>query len=203
MRQQFDLIKQNFHSRKGQADLLKQTLSSAETQIGYLKSQLVIEADVLKLLQAVSASTWTNTKTVIESIITRGLRSIFFDKTYSFVVNQEVKRSVPSVSFAILDDGMELDVVDEVGGGIADVVSLLLRLAFMILYRPKVRQLLVLDESAKHLSSIYQPYLGKFLKQVCAELGITILMVTHQAQLAEEADQIFRISKTGKTCKVS
>ena len=202
MRQQFESVKQAFFRRKGQADLLRRSLSENEKALADTKATIILEVEVLKLLQGVSASTWNNTKTLVESIVTRALQAIFFDKSYKFVLNQEIKRNVPSVSFAVSDEGMELDIVDEIGGGIADVVALVLRLAFVVLYRPQVRPFLVLDEPLRHLSVSYQPHAAKFLKQVCQELGVSLLVVTHQKELASEADQVFHLEKVGKTCQV-
>ena len=203
MRKQFETIKQEFFRRKGQSDLLRKSLTDSEAFLARTKETIVLEIEVLKLLQGVSSSTWSNTKGLVESIVTRALQAIFFDKSYKFVLNQEIKRNVPSVSFAVEDEGMELDIVDEIGGGIADVVALVLRLAFVVLYRPKVRPFLVLDEPLRHLSVSYQPHAAKFLRQVCQELGVSLLVVTHQKELASEADQVFHLEKVGKTCQVS
>lgn len=202
MKNRYNTLFTTFQRQKGQQELLKSSIQVSEVAITSLDAQISIETEVLRLLQLSSEATWGTTKNLVENIVSRALHAIFYDKTYKFILKQEIKRNAQSVSFAVLDNEMELDLVDELGGGISDVVALVLRIAFLVLHRPKIRPFLVLDEPLKHLWVGYQPYAGQFLQQVCAELGLTVLVVTHQKELSSSADQVFQIVKSGSTCKI-
>lgn len=202
MKRRIDNITTRFQQQKGQQIMLQQQVREAEAAVAEIQSSIATEKETLRLLQLSSAATWDTAKGVVEALVTRALQAIFYDKDYKFVVKQEVKRASSSVTFAVADEGAELDLVDELGGGIADVVALVLRIAFLTLHRPRIRPFLVLDEPLKHLWSGYQPHAAKFLKQVCAELGITLLVVTHQKELAEFADQVFQMRKNGVECSL-
>ncbi len=203
MKQHFDRLMQTLQRQKGQVELLQSSVSRAEAVLQNLEGVLSLERETLRLMQLSSAATWDTTKQLVESLVTRALQAVFYDRDYKFIVKQEVKRGASAVSFAVLDEGMELDLIDELGGGIADVVALVLRIAFLVLHKPKIRPALFLDEPLKHLWSGYQPNAAKFLKQVCQELELQLLVVTHQDELAAGADQIFRIRKANSSCQVS
>lgn len=201
-RQRFEALSRDFQRKKGQVELLKSNHRQMVSKLGDISVRLTLETETTKLLQLSSATTWDTTKQLVESLVTRALRAIFYDRDYRFLVRQEVKRNANSVTFLVVENGLELDLVDELGGGISDVVSLVLRIAFLSLYRPQIRPFLVLDEPLKHLWSGYQPNAGKFLKQACSELGITVLLATHSSELAKEAEQVFKASNDGLVCRV-
>jgi len=198
----YEKLWSNHQYQRGQQALVASTIQTHQKELVSLSDALEREKEVLKLLQAVGASTWESTKSVVEAIVTRALKAIFFDRDYRFILTQTVKRGTSSVAFTVADGKMELDLVDEMGGGIVDVVALVLRIAFVTLYRPAVRSLLILDESLKHLSDEYQPYAAKFLRQVCEDLKLDILLVTHKKELTEHAHQVFHISKVDNICVV-
>jgi ABC-type lipoprotein export system ATPase subunit len=57
-----------------------------------------------------------------------------------------------------------------------------------------------LDETFAHVSSEYLEPMGQFLREVVDKTGVQIIMVTHQPELAEYADTVYRFSnKDGKT----
>ena len=52
------------------------------------------------------------------------------------------------------------------------------------------------------LASVYQPYMARFLKQVCKELGLTVFLVSHSEELVREADQVFKAANIDGVCVV-
>lgn len=203
LQNRFNIANTHYQRQKGQFDLLTRTHNQLEIDLQATTVRRQAEEDVLKLLQLVSASTWDATKQLVENLVTRALKDVFYDKDYKFVVKQEIKRGTSAVSFFVIEEGSERDLIDDLGGGISDVVSIVLRIALLTLYRPKTRQFLVLDEPLKHLWSGYQQHAAQFLKSVCHELGITMLVVTHQKELTLGADQIFQVRKVGDVCQVT
>jgi len=189
--------------RRGQADMLLHTQKTLGVKQAELLNKLTLENETARLLQLTSMETWNTAKTLIEELVTRALRAIFIDRDYKFSIRHEIKRGVSAVDFAVIDNGMELNLADEVGGGIVDVVSLVLRISFLVLYRPKMRQFLVLDEPTAHVGATYQGNVGKFLKQLTNEMGIQILLTTHSAELAAGADQVFNATNSDGLCTIA
>jgi len=82
----------------------------------------------------------------VSQIVTRCLNAVFEDP-YEFKIRFDRKRGKTEARMVLVRDGEELDdPLNEVGGGVVDVVSLALRLAHLLLSRPARRRLVVLDE---------------------------------------------------------
>ena len=195
-------IASDLDRRKGQRDLIIASLARSESSLVVLDSKLSMERECARLFQLTTEASWAMARQLVEELVTRALQSVFFDRSYKFVVNQDIKRGASAVTFAVVENGQEMDLVDDLGGGIADVVALVLRVAFVNLYRPAVRQLLILDEPTRMLASVYQPYMARFLKQVCKELGLTVFLVSHSEELVREADQVFKAAYIDGVCVV-
>ena len=202
LRTRYERVASDLDRRKGQRDLIAASIANSESSLAVLDTQLNVERECARLFQLTTEASWAMAKQLVEELVTRALQSVFFDRSYKFAMSYEVKRGAAAVTFSVIENGQEMDLVDDLGGGIADVVAVILRIAFVNLYRPKVRQLLILDEPTKMTAACYQPYLARFLKQVCKELGLTIFLVTHSSELVREADQIFTATNVDGICSV-
>ena len=195
-------IASDLDRRKGQRDLIIASLARSESSLVVLDSKLSMERECARLFQLTTEASWAMARQLVEELVTRALQSIFFDRNYAFKLIHDVKRGAAAVTFAVVENGQEMDLVDDLGGGIADVVALVLRIAFVNLYRPAVRQLLILDEPTRMIAECYQPYVARFVKQVCKELGMTVFLVTHSEALVKEADQVFQAKNIDGVCVV-
>jgi len=80
------------------------------------------------------------------------------------------------------------------GGGKVNVIALLLRV--VMIKRFKKAKCLVLDESFANLSAEYLPKVSEMLRSLCDDYGYSILMITHQEQLATSAHTIYRAAQS-------
>lgn len=140
----------------------------------------------------------------IEELVTRGLQTIF-DSTLSFHIVQSTRGKSVIVDFIVRTtlprSVVDTPVLDARGGGLAATIGFLLRLVVLLLSKgTRSENILVLDETFAHVSAEYLPAVGEFLQEVKDKTGIQILMVTHQPELAEFADRVYRFStEDGKT----
>ncbi len=82
----------------------------------------------------------------IARIVTKCL-GVVFDDPYEFQIRFDRKRGKTEARMVFVRDGLELDdPLNEVGGGVIDVAALALRLACIMLSKPKRRRLVILDE---------------------------------------------------------
>jgi len=67
------------------------------------------------------------------------------------------------------------------GGGVVDVAAFALRLSCLMLSKPPLRRILILDEPFKYVSERrgYRERVRQLLESLAEEMGIQILMVTH------------------------
>ena len=100
----------------------------------------------------------------------------------------QIKNSTPDGD--VIDDPMEA-----FGGGVVNVTAFLLRV--LLLQRFKLQKLLVLDESTNNLSRHYLPAFSSLLRSLADDYGFTILAVTHQPELAQNATKVYEVASSG------
>ena len=125
----------------------------------------------------------------IESVVTEGLKTIFFDQNLSFEALVGTSRGRVSIDLLIRRARGDMDVVgpplETVGGGISSIASLTLRL--LALMRLKKFPLLLLDETLNAVSDEYVDQTGQFLAKLAETTHIPILLVTHKQAFLDHA----------------
>jgi len=133
----------------------------------------------------------------LKQLLTYGMKTIFDDEDYGIDVEISERGDAKTAEFYLvkyLGDGTSVKekLKDSVGGGIISVVSLILRIYFVV--QLQLRRVLILDESLSHLSAQYIPGLFDFLRHVINDLGFQVLFVTHDPRFLEYGDRIYRMS---------
>ncbi len=153
------------------------------------KAQLVKAVGLIdRCIQIISA----NGIGKIESIVSDGLRRVFNDPTLTLVVEKKSQARGNVYRLLVQKDGGEpYDPMNSYGGGVVNVIALLLRL--ILIKRFKLAKLIVLDEQFNNVSTDYLPTVSALLKTLTDKHGYTILAVTHQPILALEADRVYQL----------
>lgn len=128
----------------------------------------------------------------MSDLTTSGLQYIIDDQDLKFSIKQELKYNRLAMRFAIENDGVEGDPVTSFGGGAVLISSLILRLAVMS--RMNMGNLLLLDESMFAVANQYIPAAADFMRKLAEELGINILMVTHNDEFMNNAHVAYECS---------
>lgn len=135
-----------------------------------------------------------STKT-IDQLTTAGLKIVFDDQSLEFRTSTEKYRGKTAIKFQLLEDGRQAPITDSYGGGVLAVTGLLLRVTTITVLG--LKRVLVLDETLAHLSSQYIPNASKLLKKLCDDLDFTVILITHQPEFAESADNHY-VAEKGK-----
>lgn len=133
------------------------------------------------ILQEVAKSIQNEAHKNISSIVTKCLSSVF-DEPYKFEIVFTKARGRTEVAFRFIRDEIALS-PEEVGGGVIDVASFALRVACILLCRPKPRRLIVLDEPFRFVSIKYRPACATLLETLSKDLQIQFVVVTHFEEL--------------------
>lgn len=154
----------------------------------------------LNLFKEASINCQKQTNERISNIITK-LYQFVFESEDRVIIETDIKRNTPVASVLIetVRDGQvfTLDPIEEEGGGKLDIISLGLRLAGLLLYTPVLNRVLILDEPLKNLSTnetsakAYRQRTAEFLKMICQEYNIQIIMTTHDKAFVDIADKKF------------
>lgn len=131
-----------------------------------------------KIAQLVAQTVQQQAHERIASTVSRCLAAVF-DRPYKFKIIFEQKRGRTEARLVFERDGNELDPLSASGGGVVDVAAFALRLAALLLTRPPLRRVLVLDEPFRFVSVQYRERVRDLLEQLSDELGVQLIMVTH------------------------
>lgn len=199
-------LKEFVSRNEGMRDKLIEKLDSKKEKLNDLDKNTELLEQVTILFQKTSVFARDQAKVQIESLVTKCLQYIF-NSDIRFVIEIEELRNKANAEFYVIteSDDMIIKTKPELsrGGGIVDIVSLALRIAFLQIHKPPIDGPLLLDEPAKHVSDEYIYNVGDFLQQTSEMFNRQILMVTHNQHLASLGSNIYRVELVKSASRLS
>ncbi len=152
------------------------------------------------ILTEVAKETQIRFKAKVESLVTMAIQSVF-DRPFKFVLEFERKRNKLECRPVVMEGDSEYTAKDDLGGGIVDVISFAMRIVLWSLQQPRSRNTIILDEPMKFVGKgELLDRAGQMLKEISHKLGIQLIIVTHEPQLAEIGDIAYLVEhKKGKS----
>lgn len=126
----------------------------------------------------------------ISGIVTKALKAVF-DDPYEFKIEFIERRNSTECDLLLNKNNQDMKPLDSCGYGVADVVSLALRVAYWRLGNS--RNVLILDEPTRNLSVDKQSYASEIIKKLSEIMRIQFIIITHQKALTTNADEVFEI----------
>lgn len=139
----------------------------------------------------IEATTTANLRR-IEELANMALRDIFVDRRVEFSFTTETKRDLSTIIIHIKSNGAD-GTTGTHGGGLLAPIALVLRVLTNLFagHLP----LIALDESLVHVSEQYIEPTCNFLRQLTEELGVVVLLVTHQVAFSQGAHKNIKIDQ--------
>lgn len=164
--------------------LVNRAVKVEKTALLLAKSRVEDVIYAQQLVQAVAEEVQNQAHRQISSVVSRCLATVFGDEAYQFRIRFSQKRGKTEAELVFVRDGKEIDdPLDATGGGVIDVCAFALRLACLVLARPRRRRLLVLDEPFRFVSRDFIPAVRQLLEMLTKEMSLQIVMVTHNQNL--------------------
>jgi len=190
-----------FLSRElGKRDKVNEQLKSYNEKLDEIELQLDLLAKVSVLLQKTSEFAREQAKNQVQSLVTKCLQFIF-ESNIEFLIEIEEQRGKSSAEFYVINEIEDIIIKTKPelsrGGGVVDIVSLALRIAFLQTHKPNIEGPLILDEPAKHVSDEYIFSVADFLKQTSELFNRQIIMVTHNHHLSAIGSNSYRVDLKG------
>ncbi|MEW8974357.1 MAG: ATPase [Tissierellaceae bacterium] len=197
----------DFFSREnGKREKLVEQLNQYNAEMDEILSDVQLLEKVVVLFQKTSEFAREQARVQIESLVTKCLQFIF-GNDIEFSIEIEELRNKANAEFYVVSesDNIMIKTKPELsrGGGVVDIVSLALRIAFLQIYKPSIQGPLILDEPAKHVSEDYIYNVGDFLKQTSEMFNRQIIMVTHNQHLSALSDYSYRVSLNGSKSNIT
>lgn len=178
-------------------NLEKEKLSNIEKKNSF---ENIVVASKLILEKLVYVS-----KENIEKFLTYSLKQIFTDRDYSveFIVREDSKR--PSLELTLIENGINQEITDAVGGGILSVIGLLLQIYYLEVY--ELNKVMFIDEGLKEVSTgntsssdftvnyLYNTL--NYLKYLSENYGYKFIIVTHDNNVRDIADRVYEVKEGG------
>lgn len=163
-----------------------------------LKERETVLSETCRLLQEATTFSRKRLKECIETTVTSALRDIIGDNTIGFEIKYEVSHNKTVADFymtkIIDDETVYLDIMNECGGGIADIVSIAIRIVLLTYHSSTLSKILLLDEACTSISNFSQELLSnlaKWLKSVSDRFDIQIILITQKEEFIQHSDKVF------------
>ncbi len=205
LNQKLEQINSKLNIEKGKLQVISQNFENTKKELDKEIKYEDLLTKVILLFQKTATYAREQSKRQIEDLVTRCLQFIF-ETDIEFLIELSEKRSVPNAEFYVrsnYDEGYSIITKPELerGGGVVDIISIALRIAFIQLHKPVLQGPIVLDEPGKHVSEDYIFNLGDFLSKSSSLFKRQIIMVTHNAHLAQICDKSYSVDiKNGVSC---
>lgn len=138
--------------------------------------------EALAFTQGVASSVQAAAHAKIADIVSRSLEAVF-DEPYAFKIRFEQKRGRTEAVLLFERDGHEIDPLTASGGGVVDVASFALRLSCLLLSRPPVRRVLIMDEPFRFVAVRHRDRVRALVEALAREVDCQFIIVTHSAEL--------------------
>lgn len=131
----------------------------------------------------------------LEELLTIGLKKIFYDRDYSLQIKVVDKRNTKCVELLLNDGGNLIPVKNSgVAGGVLVVIATIIQV-FYIINLPNVANYMFLDEQFSQVSQQYIDSFIDFIKTLCSETGLSIVLITHDNKFMKYGDRIYVVDK--------
>lgn len=189
--------RERFQALKTRATRLRAVRDSqmddlAVRQDALAKARIRIEdlSKAREVIMLVGKNTQQALQVRISTIVSLALATVF-DDPYEFRVRFEERRNTVECDLLLVRGEDEFSPLDSVGGGVVDVVSFALRIADWKLRGG--RAVMILDEQFRNVWPAGQPKVSALLHRISTELGVQIILVSHQERVNDCADKTFYV----------
>jgi hypothetical protein len=176
---------------------LEAQIAENKAEIKSLENEEELLDLVANLLRRLIDAEVTDGVKAVEKLQTEGLQEIFHDQNLSVRAEVEESRGKVAVTFFTareLKDGTVVEgVADQsFGGSILTMQSVLMRIT--VIFRRKMRPLLLLDETLAAVANRYVDRAAKFLSTLSERLDLDILLISHDEALVGAATNAYYVT---------
>ncbi len=189
-------LNMGYQRHLGQKQAVENQAKEYEDELEATRETLLDFSKVLSIFHVMTDAVHAQFLEVIEGVITSGLEAVF-NEPIEFRIVPTIRGKNVNFDFVISGDGgSNTDLMSARGGGVVSVIGVLLRVLVVRLLRDRVRQVVILDEPLAMLSEEYVEPMGLLLSTLAADLGMQIILVSHQPGFANNADVVYTAQRT-------
>jgi len=195
-------LKDKYNRKRGSLDNIDSEMNKCQEEVFSCEKRIKIIIKAQNLLNQISNELRASSLLAIEGIVSSALKEVFTDKNAEFKMEMNLDTSKPSLETYVKERGNDFDILEGRGLGMADLISVALRVCIKSMYKPKIQFPIILDESFKFLhgekeNGSYPINAFKFLKKITAGLDQQVIFVTgiESKKFVDVADNILQIKQ--------
>lgn len=198
---QIDEVLSEYEKLKAKRELIVTEMESKKKSLVQAQAMRDRYVKARWVLTEVMKGTQGRFKDLVEGLVTKAVQAVF-DRPMKFHIDFVRVRNKMECKIGIEENGVLYEDLEyQEGGGLCDIVAFAFRIVLWSLMRPKSRNVIILDEPFRFLGA-YTAKAGQMLREVSKYLGLQILMITHEDDLAEIADRAWKVTHDGKMSHV-
>lgn len=160
----------------------KSAFENEQKELDKATSLLHAAQEAQEVLQHLAQAVQQQAHQKISEVVSSCLSTVF-DDPYEFKIVFERKRGRTEAQLRFTRRGIDVDPLTAAGGGMVDVAAFALRIACLVLHRPKLSRVVVLDEPMKFVSAKYRDNVKEMMERISKDMGVQIVQVTHIEEL--------------------
>ena len=197
---QLDQIQKKIEEKLSEKNLIKAQYRRLQTDLKKTKVLLFRKEKALEIVKQVALKTQNQLQYHLSDMVSMGLNTVF-DEEYKFKLLFEIKRGKTECRLFFEKNRHLVDPLNFSGLGEADIAAFCLRCAAWSMTK-EYRNVIILDEPFKHLSTNHHTKAGEMVKLLSKQLGLQIIMVTHSKEFTKHADCVYQVTKKGNYSEV-
>lgn len=186
-------IRNKVEQRKGKKAQIETDIKDLNVGINVNNKYLSDLEKAREIVKTVGLITQQNLEFHISDIASLALGSIFADP-YKLVLDFVERRNKTECDILFERNEERMKPLNASGGGTVDVASFALRIASWSMSNPRTRNVIILDEPMRFLSTDNQETASEMIKEISNKLGIQFIIITHEQTLAMAADKVFKVN---------
>lgn len=183
--------KQQLDKARARQHVVVADLICAEAELVKVEKSLALRKEALVFFTKAANMAQERVSGLISTVVTSALH-IVHGPQYEFIVRFVTRRNSTEADLLLMKGKNEVDPLGNSGLGVANIIAMAMRPAFILL-EGKKEKFMVLDEPTAALMVAKQSAAGEVLRNLCEKLGFQIVLTTHSPELAECGDVVYHV----------
>lgn len=179
--------------KKEELRIKREQLESKRKDIQGVEEKLASLKKIAIIFKKSAVSSQEYLSEYLTALVTDSIKVVFPDRNLIFRVEFSTARDT-QCNVSLEEDGKKLSLFDSEGYGVLDIISIVLRAAYIVL--DKSEKIMILDEPFRNLSVDRHEAASKMLYDLSHRLKMQIIINTHLIGIEDIADKTIHVKRS-------
>lgn len=179
--------------KKEELRIKREQLESKRKDIQGVEEKLASLKKIAGIFKKSAVSSQEYLSEYLTALVTDSIKVVFPDRNLIFRVEFSTARDT-QCNVSLEENGKKLSLFDSEGYGVLDIISIVLRAAYIVL--DKSEKIMILDEPFRNLSVDRHEAASKMLYDLSHRLKMQIIINTHLIGIEDIADKTIHVKRS-------